>query len=248
VRLAKEMRTNAVETGKKEPPPPPKSTLNRLRSAGGKTFNWLLAIPDDDDLTSEAVYIPYGATNMFPQPLQSQVKVSASETAVSTAGSSTGVSRKRSMDEERKISKPSLNSNSGPAVTDTPAMRGRRPSVPQAGGSMTLVESRGGRNNTGLYGERRNEEVLRGGRRSEDVPSAGRSREDARCAGIYREDSPKKPDPTWRQQRYYEHDFELRERESSETGTQITQMPTRSEFEGKRSQISWVSKSISSRH
>lgn len=234
MRLAKEMRTKALETGGKESPPPPlKSTMGRLRAAGGKTLNWFLAIPDDDDLTSESVYIPYGATNMFPQPLQPYAMISASETAVSTSGSSIKVSRKRSMDEERKRSNSNLNSSSGPMRTDTSTMRGRRPSVPQTSGSMTLVESRGGRNDTRLYGERRSEEAPRGGRRSENAPRNGTPLEDARYAGIRCEDSPKKPDPTRRQQRYYERDFELQEREPSETGTLVTQMPTRSEFEGK---------------
>jgi hypothetical protein len=108
---------------------------------------------------------------------------------------------------------------------DTPTVRGRRSSVPQTGGSMIFVE------NHGPYGERRSEEAPRGGKRSEDAPRGGRPREDARYAGIRREDSLKKPDPTRRQQWYYERDLEMQEREPSETGTKITQMPTRSELE-----------------
>jgi hypothetical protein len=232
MRLAKEMRTKTLETGRKASPPPPKSTMGRLRAAGGKTLNWFLAIPDDDDLTSESVYIPYGATSMFPQPLQPRKRVSASETAVSTSGSSISVSRKRSMNEERRRSNSNLNSNLGPVRIDTPTVRGRRPSVPQTGGSMIFVENHGRRNDTGPYGENRSEEAPHGGRRSEDAPCGGRPREDARYVGIRRKDSLQKPDPTGRQQWYYERDLELQEREPSETGTKITQMPTRSELEG----------------
>jgi hypothetical protein len=180
--LAKEFgraRRESPSPTEKKRSPPSNSTMGRLRSAGSKALEWFLAIPDDDDLTSESVYLPYGATDMFPRPLQPHARVSTNEDAAAMVGASPGVSRQRSRNEGRKRSDSSSN--------------------------MALVEGRGGRNENVQRGSRHrddmpyNGETPRGGICSEDAQHGSRPRENARDCRICREDSLRTPEPTRRQ-------------------------------------------------